>query len=234
MVKSSEKANEAPPRRGWSRVDEMPLLLRGLVELYALAIVLPLVIPMVLLRLSTRIRISGQENLDFDPPRIYCFWHQGGLLMLLLLFPSIPKRLRSGPMVWISHPAWWARPLHLGLRFLGVRKNVFGSSGNKGRQAAEKLAEAIREGYSAALVADGPRGPAKVARKGALHIAMQTSVPIVPLRFSAGLGVRLPGWDRKVFPLPFTRIEMRMGKPIRVTEKNFEEAFKELTEAMGP
>jgi len=80
---------------------------------------------------------------------------------------------------------------------------------------------------------DGPRGPAGVLKDGVLHISQQSGVPILPIRFRPSRFVRLRGWDRKHFPLPFGRIRVDYGTPVSVTESNFEEARRRVTEQLG-
>ena len=42
------------------------------------------------------------------------------------------------------------------------------------------MAGYFRRGHSCGLVADGSRGPARVAQKGVLYLARETQAPIVP------------------------------------------------------
>ena len=41
------------------------------------------------------------------------------------------------PYVWMNHPAWYMKGIHLYLRLMGVRALVMGSSGHGGRRALE-------------------------------------------------------------------------------------------------
>jgi hypothetical protein len=102
---------------------------------------------------------------------------------------------------------------------MGVKKIVLGSTGHSGRDAAELLVDYLRLGYSTVINPDGPNGPAFVLKKGILYLALESKVPIVPLRFSLSSYRELKTWDRKKFARPFSTIEMKIGEPIYVTSQ---------------
>ena len=80
------------------------------------------------------------------------------------------------------------KPIHYLLSFIGIKELVLGSSGNKGRRAALKLGSLLKERkVSTTFAVDGPTGPPKVLKKGALFTALQTGFPIVPLSFHPNL-----------------------------------------------
>ena len=108
---------------------------------------------------------------------------------------------------------------------LGGIDTILGSTGHGGRKAAEQLVRELRAGRSTGIAPDGPGGPARVLKRGVFHIAAQTGVPIVPLRFTLSRAWQLPTWDRKRLPQPFSTITVRFGKPISVPEDSFDEAM---------
>jgi uncharacterized DUF497 family protein len=123
------------------------------------------------------------------------------------------------------------KPIHIGLKLMGVRV-LLGSGGEEGRKAANDLVDLLRHGWSTAISPDGPHGPQGVLKSGVLHIALQSGVPILPVRFIASRTFALPSWDKKPLPLPFSSITVVLGEPIAVGESNFEEAAKLLTDRM--
>lgn len=66
-----------------------------------------------------------------------------------------------------------------------------------------------------------------------LHIALESGVPVVPVRFEAQPAVRLRSWDSKRVPLPFARIHVVFGEPLTVTRDNFVEAGRLLAQRMS-
>ncbi len=114
---------------------------------------------------------------------------------------------------------------------MGIRV-LLGSGGEEGRKAANELVELLRRGWSTVISPDGPYGPQRVLKKGVLHIALQSGVPILPVRFIVPRTFALPSWDRKLLPLPFSIVTVVFEEPITVRESNFEEAAKLLADRM--
>ena len=65
---------------------------------------------------------------------------------------------------------------------------------------------------------DGPNGPPFVMKKGALHMSIQSNVPIVPLQFKTSHLWELNHWDKHMWALPFTKYTVEFGEPVQVTE----------------
>ena len=133
----------------------------------------------------------------------------------------------------MSHPAAYMKPAHNVFRLMGNQQLVLGSSGEEGRSAANTLAQLVREGYSTTISPDGPYGPARILKKGVLHMARQSGAPIVPLTISSSRYIPWQSWDSKKFPLPFNQIRVTVHEDIRVNEDNFDEAMVRLAAALG-
>ena len=119
------------------------------------------------------------------------------------------------------------------LRYIGVRKIILGSSGHSGKEAAEQLVGYLRKGYSTVLLPDGPSGPPFQMKKGALHISMQSNVPILPMRFESSPSIASQNWDRRKWPVPFSRITVQYGEPVQITGANFEKAYDSISKFLG-
>ena len=91
----------------------------------------------------------------------------------------------------------------------------------------------LKKGYSTFVTPDGPNGPPRTLKKGVLHIAVQSGVPILPMRVSANRCYRTGSWDRKMQPLPFSTIHVAVGAPIAVTSSTLDESIEALTDALG-
>lgn len=82
-----------------------------------------------------------------------------------------------------------------------------GSSTRGGRAALDAMADEINATRcSGGIIVDGPRGPARVAKIGAITLARETGLPIVPGAWCASRVVRLPTWDGTLVPQPFSRL----------------------------
>ena len=84
------------------------------------------------------------------------------------------------------------------------------------RSLALVLAGLADDGYSLAVTPDGPFGPRRVAKPGALFIARAAGLPLVPVSPGARPAIRLRRWDRHIVPLPFSRIWGTAGEPVVV------------------
>ena len=100
-------------------------------------------------------------------------------------------------------------------RLLGYHV-VRGSSSRGGVQSMRLLIEAMKDGHDVLIGPDGPRGPAKVCKAGAVLLAKQTGFPIIPCAGYIKHHKRLKSWDRTILPRPFTTIHMGSGAPILV------------------
>lgn len=68
-----------------------------------------------------------------------------------------------------------------------------------------------------ALAVDGPDGPARVVKPGAVMLATQTGARLLPVRVRLRGAMRLRRrWDRLAIPLPFARIDIAVGQAIKV------------------
>lgn len=190
------------------RVDDVPLGLRPLFWLYGYGVGMLLLAYFRLVRLSSVIVREGHAALDSNENHIFCGWHQSIWQSLLTLHAG-PKQ------VWLAHPDWYMKPVHVLLRRMGIEL-VLGSTGHRGREAADQIVSRLRSGASTTVAPDGPEGPARHLRKGVLHLSAQSGVPIVPMRFRCSRRLVLRSWDRQVVPLPFCRITVRYGAPIAV------------------
>lgn len=83
-----------------------------------------------------------------------------------------------------------------------------------------ELARVGREGASLVISPDGPVGPYRRAKPGALIVAREAGVPIQPWAVAARPCLRLRGrWDRHIVPLPFSRLRVVQAEPITVAPR---------------
>ena len=186
-----------------------------------------------LLRLTLRVRVTGAENVPNGSNFILCQWHESGPLSVETWVPRLPAYFRQRPHAWIVHSDWYTKPVWVLLSLVGVQKLVPSSTGNGRRGAAEEIVSYLKKGYSTFVTPDGPKGPPRTLKKGVLHMAVQSGVPILPMRISANRCFRTDSWDRKMQPLPFSTIHVALGAPITVTASTFDESIEALTHALG-
>ena len=89
-----------------------------------------------------------------------------------------------------------------------------------GRTFALRLAALGEDGYSLTVTPDGPFGPARVVKPGALIVARESRLPIQPWAVSIRPALRLTArWDRQLVPLPFSRIRLSSGPRVEVAAR---------------
>jgi len=104
-----------------------------------------------------------------------------------------------------------ARALHR----LGYR-TVRGSSSRGGREALAELTDLVRDGWGSAIIADGPRGPARQSKIGCVLAGRNSGAPLIPWGCHAEPNISAKNWDRTMIPKPFARITVAFGEPIYV------------------
>ncbi len=214
------------------RVDTAPLPLRPLLAVYGYGLAGALALHYLVQRPTIRVIISGAPGLE-SRNYIFCLWHEAISLLFQSSVLRFPQPLRAAPHAWMQHPLWYMKPIHAFIRCIGVRRIVLGSTGHAGRAAADALVVLLRAGYSTVVLPDGPAGPPRALRKGVLHLAAQSGVPIVPLRLSATRSYRARGWDRKIQALPFATLRIAIGEPLCVSDATLADAARTLTETLG-
>jgi lysophospholipid acyltransferase (LPLAT)-like uncharacterized protein len=85
----------------------------------------------------------------------------------------------------------------------------------KAVQAFATMLRLLREGETVVLTADVPK-VARVVGLGAVTLAKHSGCPIVPIGLATSRRVRLSNWDHTCINLPFGRMVMVRGEPIRV------------------
>ena len=90
-----------------------------------------------------------------------------------------------------------------------------GSSSRGASGGMRALARGLETGCGlAGMALDGPRGPRRSAKPGALWLASLAGAPILPVWVHAPCSFRLGTWDRSLIPLPFSRVEVSLGEPL--------------------
>ena len=86
-----------------------------------------------------------------------------------------------------------------------------------GRAFAVRLARLAGEGWSLIITPDGPFGPPRVAKPGALIVARESGLPLLPWALTVRPAIRLRGrWDHQYLPVPFCRILLRASQPLSI------------------
>lgn len=159
------------------------------------------------------------EYVEAGLPFVGVLWHQH-MLLALKGFPG--RRL-----VFMSSRSRDGEISTQLLRRLG-HKVVRGSSSQGGADALRRMTRLVREGIGAVMVADGPKGPARVAKLGCILAARDSGAPLLPVGCAISRAKELGSWDRTAIPYPLSRVSISFGAPIGVPSSAGREECEEV------
>jgi 3-deoxy-D-manno-octulosonic-acid transferase len=154
------------------------------------------------------------ERAQAQHPQIIALWHGQFLLLPGIYPPIIPGRAMIARHDDAEALARVLRSFRLELirgAGAGERKRDRG-----GAEAAHGAVASLREGFSIAMTADIPPGPARKCGLGIVMIASRSGRPVVPFAVATSRYRAVNSWDRMTFNLPFSRLGIVMGDPIYV------------------
>jgi lysophospholipid acyltransferase (LPLAT)-like uncharacterized protein len=160
---------------------------------------------------TVRWEVEGLEHLDSiiseGHRAIYTFWH---------------SCIFSATWFWRSRGIVVMSSKSRDGEFTGrlIKRFGYGASrGSSTRGAGRALAEmstCLDNSIDVAFTIDGPKGPAFVAKTGAVTLARHTGHAILPFHIAPARYLELRTWDRMRIPRPFTRARVGIGRPIYV------------------
>jgi len=156
-------------------------------------------------------RTHHQRRLAGERVRcIYAAWHA-------YLWHGVGPLRRSGTWVMVSTHRDGEIIAKM-LRRRGFRP-IRGSSTRGGASALREMTRAAQTSETdVVMTIDGPRGPAREAKPGALFLARATGIPIVPMGLWVERAWQLPSWDRMVIGKPFSRLAVSFGRPMDIPQ----------------
>ena len=158
--------------------------------------------------MTIRVEQSGRRNLirfrKANMPVIFVFWH-GRLLPLVYA-----HRHRSAVVLVSEHgDGEYLSRIVERFGFATVR----GSSTRGGIGGLRGLIRAAQRGHDLALTPDGPQGPNRVMKPGALAVARLTGLPLVPVGVGGTSTWVTNSWDGFMVPKPFSTVRIAYGHP---------------------
>lgn len=182
--------------------------------------------------LTVRFQKFGEEHLRpfrvAGKPVIFVFWH-GRLLPLV----HVHRHQRAVVLVSEHGDGEYIARIVRRFGFGTVR----GSSTRGGVKGLRGLVRAARRGYDLAITPDGPRGPNRELKPGALTVAQMTGSPLIPVAVGASSAWRADSWDGFMVPKPFAKVSVAYGAPCHVERRagheETERALRTLTNSMA-
>ncbi len=152
---------------------------------------------------------SGLPGAPALPPVIFCIWHNR-LALSMVVHRRYPRKLAA--LVSASRDGALLTAV---LSRFGVSA-VRGSSSRRGAQALLELKRRAEAGYDLAITPDGPRGPRYIVQDGVISLAQVTGLAIVPVTCNLSRKLTVKSWDGFQVPLPFSRCEITLYRPMLV------------------
>ncbi len=150
---------------------------------------------------TTRWRVEGLEDLSKalqDGSVIYVLWH---------------SKTMYGPLAWpydlarlfaLHDPSPIGRigsrtQARLGMVPVAMQAN------SSNFAASRQVLKTIRAGHSIGIAADGPKGPARDAKKSTIEWARASGRPVFLFSWQSSRTLQLNTWDKMVLPMPFAK-----------------------------
>lgn len=175
-----------------------------------------------LLAKSSRMTVVGGEEFEAlrqaKKPVILLIWH-GRLFLAPYFFRkrgmvAMVSPSEDGEIVVRVSSGW-------GYRF------VRGSGSHAVVRAWVEMKRELEKGGEVAYVPDGPRGPSRKMKMGAIKLAQQTGAYLIPFTFSATKKKLWNSWDQFMMFYPFGRIVVMLGQPMTVPSDASDEDLEE-------
>jgi lysophospholipid acyltransferase (LPLAT)-like uncharacterized protein len=146
---------------------------------------------------------------------VLAFWHEYNLVAAVAAWKLRPEHHH----VSFSTQTFRGEVMNAMLSALATGSVPLPAEGERAEAArlSREMARLGRSGASLAVSPDGPVGPYRRAKPGALIVAREAALPLQPWAISAKPAIRLRGrWDRHVVPLPFCSLRVEESEPIVV------------------
>lgn len=148
---------------------------------------------------------EGGERDRRDGASVWCFWHR------CLLPAACYFRGRQRTTLLIS-ASFDGELIARTIERLGY-ETVRGSSSRAGAAGLLALAREVRDGATAVIPGDGPRGPRYRLKPGITKLAQLTELPVHSFYLLPRRAWVLRSWDALLVPKPFSRVVMAWGRP---------------------
>lgn len=153
-----------------------------------------------------RTRTIGFPDLDEVGPVILAHWHREDLAML-------PQCGHTKGCILISESRDGSI-LSKAVKAMGY-STCRGSSSRGALGGILALKQALENGRTIVVAADGPKGPRNIAKPGAVYLAAKTGRPIYPVGSALSYCYEFSrSWNKTRLPLPGAKLMKVFGEPL--------------------
>jgi lysophospholipid acyltransferase (LPLAT)-like uncharacterized protein len=155
-----------------------------------------------------------------DGASVWCFWHRC-LLPAACFFRGRPRT------TLLISASFDGELIARTIERMGY-ETVRGSSSRAGAGGLRALASAVRDGATAVIPGDGPRGPRYLLKPGITKLAQLTQLPVNSFYLLPQRTWTLRSWDALMIPKPFSRVVMVWGRPVPPPKSSATEEYVRL------
>ena len=135
---------------------------------------------------------------------IYAAWHENTAMTAWFI--------RNQKVAMMASDSKDGEFIASGIRIFG-NIPVRGSTSKGGVKAVKAMVKLLKQGHSAAITPDGPRGPVRQLQRGVLSISLMSGSPIVAAHIAASREWVFPTWDKHRLPKPFSKVVVSYSGP---------------------
>jgi lysophospholipid acyltransferase (LPLAT)-like uncharacterized protein len=155
------------------------------------------------LRYEDVVDVGAATGYDRPGPDVYAMWHRSLL--------ACAWRFRNRNIAILISESFDGELIARTVARLGFVP-IRGSSSRGGAPGLRNMERSFRAGNICAFTADGPRGPAMVAKAGAAQLAALVGVDVGTFYVLPERAWVVRSWDRFLIPKPFSRVVVTWPK----------------------
>lgn len=176
---------------------------------------------------ATGLEVDGRHWINGDAC-ILVFWHSDQLFMpWVVKTPGRQKQIHA--LISLHNDG---RIAAAGMEALGIAV-IGGSSSKGGARALIAMKNILAQGEHVGITPDGPTGPARVAKVGAVKLASISGAKLFPVTIIAENAWVFKSWDKMFLPKPFSKVRVICQLPYSVppglTDEQLEVEAEKLT-----
>ncbi|KZM51581.1 lysophospholipid acyltransferase family protein [Labrenzia sp. OB1] len=156
------------------------------------------------------------DKTEPDLPVIVAMWHGQHFMVPFAKPADWPAKVMISRSADGEVNAIAARKLGLGLIRASGGRNARQIRKRGGMRGFIEALRALKDGYTIAMTADIPKGPARKSGVGIVQLAKHSGCPILPVAVATSRSIELNSWDKASVNLPFGRGSIAVGELIRV------------------
>lgn len=178
------------------------------------------------MRIQDKLTYISEYNNPAISPCIYVMWHGNQFCV-----HGLPDRGNVNILISTSIDGEIISDIARRLGYQTCR----GSSGRRGAVSGTlQLISKLKNGENIAIMVDGPKGPIYSVKHGAIVLAREAGVPIVPVDWYSEnpTFLKFNSWDKMTCPFGPAWILNTYGEPIYTDGKSDEEVAQEIKESL--